>query len=141
MKPEFLEKVALSIVPVGSRVTCDPAPMNTDEDWLVLVKDFDKAFDILYRNGFDLDNPSIHYRPENSVFNSWRGPDSTNLIVTDDRWFYNKFLAATHVAKKLNIMNKQDRIMLFQAVLYGMMYDPDTSKHVYFDATPFMVNS
>jgi len=42
-----------------------------------------------------------------------------NLIVTEDPKFFDKFMAATSVAKRLNLLSKEDRIALFQAVLYG----------------------
>ena len=136
MKPEFLEQYATSIVPVGSRVTCDPAPMDTDEDWLVLIKEknYNAVLYELDRHLFTLDRPNTHYRPENNTFNSWRGQEGENLIITSESSFYIKFLAATHVAKNLNIMSKQDRVMLFQAVLYGIRYDPIAKSALY---TPF----
>jgi hypothetical protein len=57
------------------------------------------------------------------VFNSWRGPNAQNLIVTDDLEWHRRFVAATSIAKRLNLMAKADRIALFQAVLYGMPSD------------------
>lgn len=120
MKPQFLSDIAISITPVGSRVTCDPPPTDTDEDWLVIIK-YPKLNDSLFlleKEGYKLDNPKEHYRPEEGRFNSWR-KGNTNLIVTRDLEFHRRFLAATHVAKTLNVMKKQDRVTLFQAVLYG----------------------
>ncbi len=34
---EYLKKTCVLIEPVGSRVTCNPPPMDTDEDWLCLM--------------------------------------------------------------------------------------------------------
>lgn len=121
MKPEFLEKYATSIIPVGSRVTCNPAPTDTDEDWLVLIPSskLDNAINELDERGFQLEHPSSHYEPSNNEFNSWRGPDKVNLIITRYWQFKENFLLATKVCSKLNLMNKQDRITLFQAILYG----------------------
>lgn len=120
MKPEFLSDIAISITPVGSRITCDPPPTDTDEDWLVIIKHpkLNDALSLLDKEGFKLDNPNEHYRPEEGRFNSWRKGE-TNLIVTRDWEFHRRFLAATHVAKNLNVMSKQDRVTLFQACLYG----------------------
>lgn len=53
-----------------------------------------------------------------SRFQSFRC-DDVNLIVTVDSEFYNRFVAATSVAMRLNLLEKSDRIALFQAVLYG----------------------
>ena len=130
MKPDFLNEIAISIEPVGSRVTCDPAPTDTDEDWLVLVreKDVHRATDLLGdKNGFHLDNPSEHYRPEQSTFNSWRGPNNTNLIVTFDPSWHYRFQTATKLAKRFNLMLKEERVALFQAVLYGVDYSNRSS--------------
>lgn len=125
MKPEFLEKIAVETTPVGSRVTCDPPPTDTDEDWLILVRERDvsTATYMLESNGFQLDNPNERYRPEQSTFNSWRGPNNTNLIVTFDANWHHRFLTATKLAKRFNLMTKNERVSLFQAVLYGVDYE------------------
>jgi len=52
------------------------------------------------------------------IFKSYR-LDDVNLIVTRQKRFFRKFLAATYVAKVLNLTRKRDRVSLFQAVLYG----------------------
>jgi len=123
MKPTFLEPVALCMNMVGSRYTVDPPPTDTDEDWLVLIseKHFKdgQALGILTENHFRLDNPSEHYRADESMFNSWRGPENTNILITANRDFHNRFLAATSLAKKYNLTPRSARVELFQAVLYG----------------------
>lgn len=110
---------------VGSRVTCNPAPVDTDQDILVLVVDEGAhefvhemecaGFSVELGEGYAADalNSGEHDR-----FQSYRC-DDTNLIVTVDPDFYRKFVAATSVAKQLNLLEKSDRIALFQAVLYG----------------------
>lgn len=127
MKPEFLEPVSLCMNMVGSRYTVDPPPTDTDEDWLVLIpeKHFKngKAISFLIENGFDLDNPSAHYRADEGLFNSWRGPENTNILITANRNFHNRFLAATSLAKKYNLKTRPERVELFQAVLYGTISD------------------
>ena len=42
-----------------------------------------------------------------------------NLIVTRNDTFFNRFMAASSVAKRLNLLDKADRVAVFQAVLYG----------------------
>eukprot|EP00873_Tetraselmis_striata_P030354 jgi/Tetstr1/450618/TSEL_037654.t1 len=93
---------------------------DTDEDWLVYAPGpmMQAAIAFLSNEGWKLDNPNEHYRPEEGVFNSWRKGE-VNLIVTGDHSFRRRYLAATEVAKKLNLMEKRDRVLLFQAVLYG----------------------
>ncbi len=127
MKPTFLEPVALCMNMVGSRYTVDPPPTDTDEDWLVLIpeKHFKDgmAVSLLDKNRFGLDNPSEHYRADQSLFNSWRGPENTNILITANRDFHNRFLAATSLAKKYNLKTRPERVELFQAVLYGTIAD------------------
>jgi hypothetical protein len=118
MKPEFLSDIAFSITPVGSRVTCDPPPTDTDEDWLVHSYNVQKAIDLLSQNGFTLDNPNLHYAPDTGAFNSWR-KGNVNVILTKDYDFNRRFLAASAMAKRFNLLEKPDRVALFQAVLYG----------------------
>lgn len=100
--------------PVGSRVTCNPAPTDTDEDWLVLVKSMNVFVDMSKPNGW-LCGSSLKNCPE---FVSLR-LNEVNLIITEQIYFWDKFLAASSVAKMLNLLQKQDRIALFRAVLYA----------------------
>lgn len=108
---------------VGSRVTCRPAPTDTDQDVLVLVSAYkrDEALQHLADCSFDHDgsdvSDSVNYDP-NSPFKSY-SLGEVNLIVTWSEDFHRRFLAATSVAKKLNLLRKEDRVDLFQAVLYG----------------------
>ena len=52
MIPAWVEGVAIAVEPYGSRVTCDPPPTDTDEDWLVLVTEFDTLHYALVDTGF-----------------------------------------------------------------------------------------
>jgi hypothetical protein len=115
---------------VGSRVTCNPAPTNTDDDWLYLVPDLMKFVVDAMKDGFYVDGSLMGGRNwderdcPNGLFVSLKKVgDNRNLIITSDDNFYRRFIAATHVCKKLNLLNKRDRISLFQAVLYGVCYD------------------
>lgn len=109
---------------VGSRVTCNPPPLDTDQDVLCMVHHDNR--DLMLRKmtaeGFTLEGswPANMQctTPNNSVFESMR-KGSMNYIITSDDDFYKRFNAATELAKKLNIMTKAGRIELFQAVLYG----------------------
>lgn len=60
--------------------------------------------------------------PADEKFSSYvKNNDGTpeNLIITSSQVFHQRFLAASSVAKRLNLLEKSDRIALFQAVLYG----------------------
>jgi hypothetical protein len=116
------------VVPVGSRVTCNPPPTDTDEDYLVLVKDKPAAVAGLKAIGFEYSadpEKMAKYEALNetarwSFTSLWFG--DINYIVTDSQFFFERFLTATHVCKKLNLLDKADRIMVFEAVRGGSFY-------------------
>ncbi len=115
-----LTGMCASLDPVGSRVTCNPAPTDTDEDYLMLRPNA-HAFLWLEANGF-VTTTDDNYNGIKSDFASYKYGD-VNIIITLDDGFYTAFMAATHVCKRLNLLNKQDRIALFQAVLYRNQYE------------------
>lgn len=108
---------------VGSRVTCNPAPTDTDQDILVLVgkHGFDDLCAWACDEGYTLDGSEVEdyfqLSPEDTFQSLSNG--EINFIVTEDPGFFDKFMLATHVAKTLNVMQKEHRIVLFQAILYG----------------------
>lgn len=105
---------------IGSRVSCDPPPVDTDEDWLVLINRDPK--DALRAAGFRQDgNPDFYTGTDKGSFRSWRRGD-VNIVTTPDVHFYDLFITATMLAKRFNLMKKPDRIALFQAVLYGVRW-------------------
>lgn len=110
------------IVPVGSRVTCSPPPMDTDEDFLLLVDDMKVAVRNLKEMGFSSQmttEQEAEYeglqRVSSARFKSLRF-GITNYIITDSYFFFERFLTATHICKTLNLMEKPQRIMVFNGV-------------------------
>lgn len=115
----------------GSRVTCNPAPTDTDQDVIVLVEDIEAT---ATREG----RPSSAYKAYFALatalhaagyvcggsgtgddeFESWTKGE-INLILTADCEFYERFVAATTVARELNVLDKDLRRALFRAVLYS----------------------
>jgi hypothetical protein len=119
----LLKKHKAKWYPTGSRFTCDPPPIDTDEDYLVHTKDKDylKLAEELEEVGFEWDHGEGYDNDGNSVFCSYhRGV--YNLIISNDEDFTLKHIAATHVCKTLNLLKKEERIMVFQAVLYSNQY-------------------
>lgn len=123
--PEALRGLVNQITPVGSRVTCDPAPTDTDADYLVYVDPVNtiRFLEHMAPEGFEAGGSRVEENSQDLV-NGESGFVSftlgeVNLIVTSNWAFHRAFLAATSVSKRLNIMDKADRITLFQAVLYG----------------------
>jgi hypothetical protein len=115
----FLDKV-VKMEYVGSRITCNPAPTDTDEDVLLLTDDLETLIGDCIEVGFTRDGDTKASYPEGFV--SLRN-GTMNFIVTDDEEFYKKFMLATHVCKSLNLMEKNNRITVFQAILYGKEYE------------------
>lgn len=106
---------------VGSRVTCNPAPVNTDEDFLALVPF--NVTKLMRDDGFTQDgSPEFYTGNDNGGFRSFRKGDM-NIITTESTEFFDRFMTATALAKRFNLLEKADRIALFQAVLYGVDAD------------------
>lgn len=99
----------------GSRYICNPAPTDTDDDYIVMYHTGVSGY--LCETGFDLNTDQELYdaMPD---FMAWRKGD-LNVVVALDQCFFDRFCAATELAKARNIPAKPDRIALFQSVLYG----------------------
>lgn len=123
-----------AIAHTGSREICNPPPMDTDDDWLVLIapedkEDFLSFFEIgTISEGDRIQGPSgweiggSEPPGEESEFKSLKKGEF-NIIMTTDPSYFKYFEAATTVAKKLNLLDKRDRIMLFAAVMQGTKYE------------------
>lgn len=121
-----LRSLGCEVEPCGSRVTCSPPPSDTDQDYLVIVPDNEATVGKVVNNlsglGFVWEGNDHYQNAMANDFMSWR-KDDTNFIVTSNDAFATRHRAATHVCTRLNLMSKQDRIALFQAVLYGNQWD------------------
>lgn len=123
---EWLVRNCFEVTPCGSRVTCNPPPENTDEDWLVHVhgdsdeKSLEYLVEVekkLMEWGYRLEGNEDYQDEEDMAFGSWR-LDDVNLIVTQSGQFVRLHHLATSLCRRLNLMNKSDRVALFEAVLY-----------------------
>lgn len=121
-----LEAFRCTVSPCGSRVTCDPQPAYSDWDYLVHAPDQRAVsavvMDVLPKAGFNREGSEHYQNAAADSFMSWR-KDDVNLIVTSNADFAAKHRVATALCKRLNLMDKQDRIALFQAVLYGVEWE------------------
>ena len=121
-----LEFYGCKVEPCGSRVTCNPAPTDTDQDYLVEVKDdintISEVVNRLQSFGFRWEGGEHYQQAMTGDFMSWRREDQ-NLIVTANAAFAERHRTATMVCTRLNLLKKDDRIALFQAVLYGNRWD------------------
>lgn len=123
-----INALAAEFQPVGSRVTCRPPVTDTDADYLVLVES-DSAYSEIAGMGFEIHDgtASTYDTPEDMTFTSWRLGE-LNLLVTESPLFFSRFMAATSVATRLNLLDKPDRIALFRAVLYGEECEPSLAQ-------------
>jgi hypothetical protein len=107
--------------PTGSYHICSPQVVDTDKDFVVLVEDITDAQVVLEIAGYKYSGDEtyeVDSGDDAGTFTCFR-KDSTNLIVTANEEFYNLWLEATALAKAMNLLNKEQRIRLFQYVLYG----------------------
>lgn len=107
--------------PTGSKYICSPSVEDTDEDWIILVDDLNTTYSCLDKEGFIIGGSFwVDDSKENKNNNYWWSfkKSNLNLIITDCEKFFNDFVLATYVAKKLNLLKKEDRVTLFQAILY-----------------------
>lgn len=120
-----MEKLEFDFVPgknceawafVGSRVTCNPAPTDTDRDVLVLcVKgEVDEVISGVIDAGGEYCSP-VDYGDSMTAVRL--GDD--NYIITDEREYFERFLTMTRLAKSWNILDKGKRHELFQAAIDG----------------------
>ena len=113
-----LETHCSAAVPVGSRVTCNPPPMDTDQDILC------RCDDVAHLCGFQDWLVDQKWKEEgnygDSNFTSWKKTlDTTvfNLIVAEDEDWFDKFLEATVICMEKNLLVKADRIAVFDKVM------------------------
>ena len=139
MKEILESKYVIEWMSVGSQVTCDPVPPLTatstsDNDTLVLTQSnwfINRFSNLLLKEGFEVDGQPYCvmvekvFAPRSFLSMSKRTEFCReNIIITESRKFYNRFKAATHIAKKLNLLEKRERICLFQGILYDNFENP-----------------
>jgi hypothetical protein len=116
------KKLGLAFEPVGSRVTCNPPPTDTDEDWLVYDPEY-KCKAYLVNNDWDDCGECYDEDDEVTKDMSVYRCDYVNVICMHSKDQFDRFLIATGLAKRFNLMDKDDRIALFEAVRYGREYN------------------
>lgn len=91
--------------------------MNTDIDFLVEIpkNKWEPVETLLNEHGFNADDDEFY---DTSDFTSYR-QGNINLIVTADPTFAGLFRVATELCKERNVMNRNERVRVFQSILYG----------------------
>ena len=101
---------------VGSRVTCRPAPTDTDDDRLLLITDHDElaAHTQLEKSGFlRCGGEGTAYAFPDDHWSAWRKGE-LNIILTTSEEFFDRFIMATKMCAHLNLLKREDRVTLFR---------------------------
>ena len=114
MIPSYLYKVSF---PTGSNYICNPPVTNTDVDEIFLVDDLQEVNFQLTGLGWKkcgLEEETYQDKP-----NHWAAyrKENMNALLTTDLKYFMDFFKATEEAKHLNLLNKEDRVALFQKIL------------------------
>lgn len=136
MSPDTIERIlewlGVQAFKSGSQVICDPAPKDSDHDYFVLNRMWDYrtpedlwgrsyTLDFILRVLFKFERCSLEeYESKDFNFISYRN-GKVNVIVLYDRMEYAQTLLATRIAKKRNLLDKEDRVKLFEDVRKGLV--------------------
>lgn len=107
------------IYQTGSSVICNPPVLDTDVDFVISTTEETKLHKFLISKGFEQScEDEEEYDMTSEGFTCYR-KSNVNLIVTTNYNWYLKWVEATKLAKKLNLLQKEQRITLFKYILYG----------------------
>lgn len=98
--------------PTGSAFTCDPPTAAKDIDFHVLTADIDGLEAELVAGGWEVGGSGTQGMA--TVYSYRKGP--FNIIAVVDHEFFTRLALATDLAKRFNLLSKDDRIALFEAV-------------------------
>ena len=115
--PVVLKDNMIAYCYVGSRVICDPVPKKADQDILILLERK------IYKNlGEKFQNWMLggSQPTEMSIFSTYKKKIDGiefNLICTPDPSWFKKFIRATELCRDFNVVDKNDRIYIFDKVM------------------------
>lgn len=111
-------KLVYEWTPTGSYHICRPRVEGTDRDYALRVHNLTSFGTTLEEHGWDVswDDPEyrIDHLNEHEFITARKGIN--NLIVFENEEAFWAFSAATEVACSLNLLRKEERILLFRAV-------------------------
>ena len=112
------QREVIEIRRVGSRETCSPPPVGTDEDWLILLKTAPfhsargGAEGWFAANGWVVGGSQDE--GASSRFVSLTSGDLNVLLTVDDE-FFTGTMTGMSICKRLNLLDKADRIAVVRA--------------------------
>lgn len=96
------------VYPIGSKFTCNPPVLNTDEDWMVFLPD-----------GYD--TQEFERLGWSHCLNGYIDGDFTamrlgsiNAVITKHRDIFENGIKGAKICTKLNLLEKEDRTYVFQ---------------------------
>ena len=114
MIPSYLYKVSF---PTGSNYICNPPVTNTDVDEMFLVDDLQEVnFQLTGLGWTKCGLEEETYQDKPSHWAAYR-KENMNALLTINLKYFMDFFKATEEAKHLNLLNKEDRVALFQKIL------------------------
>ena len=108
------ENLYYSYFPTGSNYICNPPVEDTDIDTMYYVKNLTETDEQLIKEGWT-DCGKEGYKRQ-GIWKAYR-KGKYNAIITNSFDFYLKFEAATELAKKRNLLDKEERIELFNIIV------------------------
>ena len=119
-------------MPFGSWVSCRPAPIGADEDWLVLVKpEYTPELKKLLekRDFFAVGAP--YSDADMQVYRkvSWLvHRKQIDIAVFDNKILYALNKLATEICTEMNLLDRAARIAVFDSVVRGKMHPKDSGR-------------
>lgn len=119
-----IECTHLAAWPTGSRYICNPPVTNTDDDYVLFVEDIKAAYLELLDTNWTIggaNNASYAVEDVGEWFSAKKhiNGEVVNYIVVGNQETFSKWVTATELCKKLNLLKKEDRIALFEVVVKG----------------------
>jgi len=145
--PTFLASLPIeAYMPFGSWVMCNPAPIDADEDWLVLVKPgyapelkkllekrnfyplgapYSDANMLVYRRVAWLDSITRFSMPSTNLPLHRKQID---IAVFDNKILYALNKLATEICTEMNLLDRAARVAVFDSVVRGKMHPKDSGR-------------
>lgn len=107
------KELYISCFPTGSNYICNPPVEDTDIDTMYLVHNVEETDKRLVADGWTICGNNEY------AVGKWRAyrNGKYNAIVTANWDMYIRFEAATELAKKYNLLEKEERVEFFEIIV------------------------
>lgn len=101
----------------GSNVICNPPVTDTDLDFMIFTDEYDAFVEYLTNNKWEFCGGEEYNYKDNNWCALRKG--NLNYLITQDINHYTKFKEATELATKMNLLIKDQRVILFNYIMNG----------------------